>query len=46
MIVGSPLDPQGLLSSGWERFLTLPRPATAQAHNTHFKMCLSVMLFY
>ena len=46
MIVGSHPDPQGLMSSAWERLLTLPRPTKAQAHNFHFKMYLSVMLFY
>ena len=46
MIVSSHPDPQGLLSSAWKRVLTSHRPATAQAHKTHFKMYLSVMIFY
>ena len=46
MIAGSHPDPQGLLSSAWKRVLTSHRPATAQAHKTHFRMYLSVMIFY
>ena len=46
MIVGSHPDRQGLLSSAWKRVLMSHRPATAQAHKTHFKTYLSVMIFY
>ena len=46
IIVGSHPDPQGLLSSAWNRIITAHRPATTQAHKTHFKTYLSVMLFY
>ena len=46
IISGSVPDPQGLLSSAWSRVITAHRPATVQAHQTHFKTFLSVLIFY
>ena len=46
MISGSHQDPQGLLTSAWNRVLRAYRPATVQAHRTPFSAYLSVLLFY
>ena len=46
MISGSHQDPQGLLTSAWDRVLRAYRPAMDRAHRTHFATYLSVLLFY
>ena len=46
MILGSTHDPQGLLTSAWQRVLGAYRPGTIQAQRTHFKTFLSVLVFY
>ena len=46
IISGSHQDPQGLLTSAWDRVLRAYRPATDQTHKTDFSTYLSVLLFY
>ena len=46
IISGSHQDPQGLLTAAWHRVLQAYRPATTQAHRTHFATYLSVLSFY
>ena len=46
LILGSIPDHQGLLPSASNRVITAHKPATAQAHQTHFNTFLYVLIFY